>query len=273
MEENVTYEELAQAYRQALIGPMQEAPTPNSLEETDEVSLATRLHDEAKRLARDEAQGSWAMAEALANLKYDGTWRHLGEYESWAELVNDLGSSAATVNRALRNYKFYVQTIGMSIRDHRLTGADYSKLALGTMKKFSPWVINNIIENEEKRKPYLEAAEELYEQAREIGGSEGHELREQANGLIAQMQVECQDFIDMCQPGFMMNRAEVRKWLESEMGIEPDEDGAAFKRAFESLHKAKKHVAELSDDDYLAFVEEIRQDDEVMEFLTKMMGE
>lgn len=231
---------------------------------------AEQLDRQIRSRRTDTATGNWELGRDLDHMRREGLWQ--GIAETWREYVDSLGITQPMESMMRNNYRFYCAELGFEMDDPRLLSAAETKLALGTRRTFQAWVRRDFERAFKEREPYIARMKEIEEQIYQLEeGQSDFQLRRKIAIIHREMSENVQDFIDMCQTGDeSMTRADLRRWLEDKVGIEPKSSDSALGDALEAIRDAKEASDALADDEWLEFAGELFDEEPVRNWLVRL---
>lgn len=235
-------------------------------------SRAEQLDKQIRSRRTDTATGNWELGRDLDHMRREGLWQ--GIADTWREYVDSLGITQPMESMMRNNYRFYCAELGFELDDPRLLSAAETKLALGTRRTFQPWIRRDFERAFKERAPYVDRIKEIEEQIYELEeGQSDFSLRRKIAIIHREMSENVQDFIDMCQTGDeSMTRADLRRWLEDKVGIEPKDSDSALGDALEAIRDAKEASDGLTDDEWLEFAGELFDEEPIRNWLVRLVG-
>lgn len=235
-------------------------------------SRAEQLDKQIRSRRTDTATGNWELGRDLDHMRREGLWQ--GIADSWREYVDSLGITQPMESMMRNNYRFYCVELGFELDDPRLLSAAETKLALGTRRTFQPWVRRDFERAFKEREPYIKRIAEIEEEIYQLEeGQSDFQLRRKIAIIYREMSENVTDFIDMCQTGEdSMTRADLRRWLEDKVGIEPKDSGSALGDTLEAIRDAKEASDALTDDEWLELAGELYDEEPVRNWLVRLVG-
>lgn len=247
----------------------------NTNEEEKRYERAQSLMRELKSLNESESTASWRMGQYLSHLHKERLWEV--QADTWKEFVDGLGLTHPTEHMRRTNYELFIEELGLEMDDPRLLSAGDSKLNLGTKADFRDYVVGNIRDAHEQRQPFLNKLEKLWGKFQEARKAEEVEKATEIEAEIIdtnnEMNLKVSDFIDMCQPvdEAGLSRADLRRYLEEEVGIKQKGEKSQYGKVFKTLRKARDEWFELTEDEYLTMMQELQEDENLDEWLRSVL--
>lgn len=248
----------------------------HTAEDEKRYERAQSLIAKLRELNEGESTAAWQMGQYLSHMHVERLWEV--EADTWKEFVDSLGYTHPTEHMRRTNYQLYIEELGLEMDDPRLLSAADSKLNLGTKSAFRDYVVENIRKGQKKREPYLKKLEKLwgeFQAARKAEDVEkAGEIEQQIIQTSDEMERKVHDFIDLCQPvdDGGLSRADLRRYLEEEIGISQKGDKSQFGKVFKTLRKAREEWHEMTEDEYLSMMQELQEDEDLSEWLQSVLS-